>query len=529
MEQGPAGNPDCPGGGPVATLGTLWTPGPLAPLRDVAMDELRPLLSDPSLEPWQKRHRLASAAEHRHPWVGVTEGNRELFAAGILCGLFEGHAPYRPRYVLPDYARLMTQGSDYLELDPPRDLFEAVSLLLAAWRFVPSITGMPVWLGNLDALLEPFWDTVDPATGRKLLGLMLTQVDRTLPDAFVHANLGPGDSRVAHVLLDLEREAKRAVPNLSLRVGPDTPRALRLAAVACALETGKPWFASEARLSEVQPRPCGLASCYNTLPIGGGSHTLVRLNLARLSQGVSPEAFFATHLPQAVDGLLDALEARIRFLVEETRFFEASWLVREGLLHRDRFTAMAGMVGLAEAVDHLGAGQLGRDAAADDLGLEVIQRLRELVKARPLPYCEGTDGRAGLHAQSGIADDEGVTPGVRIRIGCEPELPVQMRLQARLQAAFDTGVADILTLDPTARRNPEGALKLVEGALATGLQVVGIGAADAEVVRVSGYLIKRRDLARVQAGGPLREESAALGEAAVRHQGVLGRRVRSLG
>lgn len=493
------------------------------------MPDPRPILTHPALEPWQKRARLASLAEEAHLWVGCTARTRPFFDAGILCGLFEGNAPYRPRYVLPDYARLMAQGSAYLELDAPKDLFEAVGLLLAAYRFVPSITGLPVWLGALDALLEPFWDTVDPATARRLCAFFLTQIDRTLPDAFVHANLGPQDSRAARTLLDLEREAKRAVPNLSLRVDGDTPRDLKLAAVACALETGKPYFAHDTLLGEALPGPYGIASCYNTLPVGGGSHTLVRLNLARLAEGATAEVFFDRLLPEAVGALLEALEARSRFLVEEARFFGGSWLVREGLLHQDRFTAMAGVVGLHEAVGHLGAGVFGRDAAANDLGLALTARLRELVKAQPLPYCEGTGGRAGLHAQSGIAGDEGVTPGVRIRIGCEPELPEQVRLQARLQAFFDTGVSDILCFDPTARRSPEGVLRIVDGALASGLRMLSIGSADAEVVRVSGYLVKRRDLERIRAGAPLREESAALGEEAVRRQGVLHRRVRSLG
>ena len=26
---------------------------------------------------------------------------------GIICDMFEGHAPFKPRYVLPDYARYL--------------------------------------------------------------------------------------------------------------------------------------------------------------------------------------------------------------------------------------------------------------------------------------------------------------------------------------------------------------------------------------------------------------------------------------
>lgn len=492
------------------------------------MTEPRTLLADPALEPWQKAQGLARLAEGLHPDVGRIPRTRPFFESGVICDLFEGPAPYRPRYILPDYARLMAQGSAYLELEAPRDLFEALTLLLCAYRFVPSITGLPVFLGELDALLEPFWDSVDPEVARRLLAGFLVQVDRTLPDAFVHANLGPAPSRVALALLELETASRRAVPNLSLKVDARTPRDLKLAAVRCALETGKPYFVNDAPLRESLPWAYGLASCYNTLPLGGGSHTLVRLNLGKLAEGLTEATFLSTALPETVAALAEVLEARIRFEVEESRFFEASWLVREGLISLERFTAMAGVVGLFEAVQNLGAGRMGHETSANALAETILGRLRAELDRHPLPHCAATGGRAALHAQSGIAGDRGTTPGTRIAIGHEPELPAQVSLQARLQRHFDSGVSDILCFDPTARRNPEGVLRLVEGALAQGLRILSISCSDAEVVRVSGYLVKRRDLERIRQGQPLRESSALLGEEAIRNQGVLNRRVRGL-
>lgn len=35
---------------------------------------------------------------------------------GIICDLFEGNAPYRPRYILPDYNLFIEQGSEFLGL-----------------------------------------------------------------------------------------------------------------------------------------------------------------------------------------------------------------------------------------------------------------------------------------------------------------------------------------------------------------------------------------------------------------------------
>ncbi len=70
--------------------------------------------------------------------------------------MFEGHAPYKPRYVLPDYARFLANGSEWLELEGAKDLDDALSLLTILYHHVPSVTSMPVYLGQLDALLQPY-------------------------------------------------------------------------------------------------------------------------------------------------------------------------------------------------------------------------------------------------------------------------------------------------------------------------------------------------------------------------------------
>lgn len=477
------------------------------------------------LEPHQKRNRLAAQAESTLPAPGLSPQVQRFLEEGILCTLFEGNAPYRPRYVVPDYGKLMRQGSAYLNLTPPKDLFEAVSALLTAYRYVPSITGYPVFVGQLDDLLEPFWEDAGAEVRERLLELLLVQIDRTLPDAFVHMNLGPRDTPVGRAVLRAERRLRNAVPNLSLKVGSETSEAFLLEAVATALETGKPYFVNHPALTAILGEDYAIASCYNTLPIGGGSHTLVRLNLARLAQDC-PDArtYLEARLPEAVAAQVQLIEARIRFLVEDTGFFQSSFLAAEGLIRLDRFTAMAGVFGLFEAVRTLtGGGRMGSDAEADALAEAIIFRARDLVKAQPAPHCAGTGGRLGFHAQSGINSDLDTTPGVRIRPGLEPSLPAQIALEARLQGAFDTGVSEILLFEPSARTAPGGILRIVRAALDQGMRILTLGTSDSELVRVSGYLVKRTDLARIQRQEPLREETAALGEEALR-KGLAGRR-----
>ncbi len=50
----------------------------------------------------------------------------------------------------------MKQGSEFLNLNPPKDIWEATNNLLILYKHVPSITSMPVYIGNIDTLLDPF-------------------------------------------------------------------------------------------------------------------------------------------------------------------------------------------------------------------------------------------------------------------------------------------------------------------------------------------------------------------------------------
>lgn len=83
-----------------------------------------------------------------------------------------------------DYAKFLKEGSKFLQLDPPTDLYEALNSLMIFYKHVPSVTNYPVYVGQLDELLEPYIDTVDEAQAKKMLKLFLTQMDRTILDSF---------------------------------------------------------------------------------------------------------------------------------------------------------------------------------------------------------------------------------------------------------------------------------------------------------------------------------------------------------
>ena len=136
----------------------------------------------------------------------------------MICLLSEGAAPYHPRYLAPDFTHLLQYGSAFMELSPARNLFEATTSLLTAYKYVPN--GHPVFIGRLDELLEPYIDTVPADTARQILKQFWTLVDRLNPSAFVHANIGPKETITGRLLLEVDREV-RSITNLTLRYDPE--------------------------------------------------------------------------------------------------------------------------------------------------------------------------------------------------------------------------------------------------------------------------------------------------------------------
>jgi YjjI family glycine radical enzyme len=489
-------------------------------------------IEDRALTYQQKLAGLARLAENSLSVLTIDPAAQAYRDAGVICDLFEGEAPYRPRYIVPDYERFMKQGSAFLGVAPPTDIWEATAALLILYRHVPSITTFPVYLGDLDALLEPFVRDEDEA--RKAIGLFLLQIDRTINDSFCHADIGPRETKAGRLILELSREQKNAVPNLTLKYDPElTPEPFAELAAATALEVAKPSFASHcmfgADFKAMGFDDYAIVSCYNGLPKGGGSATLVRLNLARLASYAKDAAdLLARVLPEAARLQLGYMDERVRFLVRESGFFESSFLVKEGLVRADRVTGMFGLVGLAELVNaHAGGKRFGHDDEAEALGLRIIESLSELVREHSCPYLTMNGGRYLMHAQVGIDSDSGISPGCRIPIGDEPELPEHILRSAPYHAYFPSGIGDVFAFEPTAKANPRQLLDIAKGALASGLRYFSAYAADADVVRITGYLVKRSEIERMNRGEASLQDTTALGRNAVNNLGVLERRIRS--
>ena len=503
----------------------------------------RALVHDGSLGYDQKLRRLAVLATEAVPYPSISAECEEALAKRVICDMFEGHAPYTARYILPDYEKAIQQGLAHLELPPPTNLDDALAFLQIIYAHVPSVTTYPVYLGDLDKVLAPF---VEHSAGDALTDTELDAklrrfwigIDRMLPDAFVHLDLGPHDSRITRSILRVERSLRQAVPNITLKVDPAiTPDDLLEDAVRTVFETGKPHFVNHPMMVADHGERYAAVSCYNSLKIGGGAHTLVRLNLKEVAlrhQGTGDE-FLATTLPHYVELTAELTEARVRSLVEQQHFYDTHWLATEGLIDIDRFSAMFGIFGLAECVNLLMAheghdqARYGHDADADALSRRVVERVAALVASRPMPYCEGGGGRCYLHSQSGIDLDQQVTAGTRIPVGDEPGMLDHIATCAPHHRFFAAGISDIFHVDETATRNPQAVVDIIRGAFTAGMRDFTFNLDGNEFVRITGYLVRKSDLAAIADGRGARHSSDYLAAGSENANHLTRRAVKRIG
>ena len=499
------------------------------------MSRVMDIIKDETLTYQQQLLQLARYAENTEGPFLQSEEYQKAFAKGILCDLGEGMAPYRPRYIAPDYSILMEKGCKFLELDPPKDLLEATNALLIMYKHVPSITSFPVYLGNLDTLLEPFVIKMDRDEAKKILKLFLLHIDKTLVDSFVHADLGPKDSLTGRIILELTEEMQLAMPNLTLKYDSEvTPDDYAICAIKCMLKTSKPSFANHKMFVSEWGEDYVIASCYNGLKLAGGGYTLPRVRMYELSkEATSIEDFKERVLPYYTELMLQFMDNRIRFIVEQSNFFKSNFLVKEGFVKRENFTGMFGLVGLGECCNNLlgitdKMKGYGHNKQADDLGVEIMEQLSSLIAAHKGLYCESTNNQYRLHAQVGIdSDGRENSPGARISIGAEPELMDHILHSCRFHKYFPTGIGDIFKFEETWYNTPESLLDIIKGALANGMRYFSGYLANNDVVRVTGYLVKKSELAKLDRGEASLNQCTVFGQGARNTSNALDRRIES--
>jgi YjjI family glycine radical enzyme len=201
------------------------------------------------------------------------------------------------------------------------------------------------------------------------------------------------------------------------------------------------------------------------------------------------------------------------------------------LISRDHFLAMFGVVGLAEAANWFmddPSKKYGHDEEADQLADDIMTVISDFTKSYPALYSEIADGHFLLHAQVGIDSDIGITSGVRIPVGDEPDsMYDHLKHSARYHRFFPTGVADIFSFDVTGRDNPGAVLDIVKGAFDVGDKYISFYASDSDLVRITGYLVKRSEIEKYDRGDAVLQNTTQLGASTYKSAHLADRKVRS--
>lgn len=466
--------------------------------------------------------------------LGYTQEEWDYINNQMICDLNEGYAIYRPRYILPDYSVYIKKGCQFLDLPPPKDLDEALDGLLIIYSHVPSITTFPVYIGRLDELLDPF--ITDEEQDYIKIKRFLNHIDKTVPDSFCHANIGPYDTKAGRLILKAVIELENPTPNMTIRYDKNkTSREFaELAAKACLL-VSKPSFANDAYYISDLGEQYGVASCYNALPECGGAYTLTRLRLGTIGRACKTVDEMVNHLlPKVAKLALSTMDKRHKFLVEQSNFFETDFLVKEGFIERTNFTGMFAIVGLADATNHLlkqeGLDEtFGKSKRGDEIATQIMEKLREVTNAHQGLYAERTSNRYLLHAQVGASmheEDKANAPAHRVRVGEEPTLLAHLKQSAPFHQYFPSGTGDLFAFDQTYVDHLDAVVDIIDGAFALNYRYITTYLKNTDLIRVTGYLVKKSEVERFRKGEAVLRDTTWYGSGTDECANVFDRQLR---
>ena len=103
-------------------------------------------------------------------------------------------------------------------------------------------------------------------------------------------------------------------------------------------------------------------------------------------------------LPRVAKCALSTMDKRHKFVVEESNFFNTSFLEKEGFIKRTNFTGMFAIVGLADAANHLlqqeGLNEtFGKSQRGDEIATLIMDKLKEVTDNHEGVYAERTGNR----------------------------------------------------------------------------------------------------------------------------------------
>ena len=97
------------------------------------------IIKDPTMDYQQRCIALAKYAENLEDHIVLSDRTKYFQEKQVVTAMGEGASPYRPRYVTMDFEKFFAQGSKFLELEPPKDIWEAVSDLMIIYHHIANL------------------------------------------------------------------------------------------------------------------------------------------------------------------------------------------------------------------------------------------------------------------------------------------------------------------------------------------------------------------------------------------------------
>ncbi len=499
--------------------------------------DLYDIATSKSLTYQQKLYNLANVGERMFNPVellGYDQKDLDYIENGMLCDLNEGYLIYRPRYIVPNYNVFIENGCKFLDLPKPKTLDDVLDGLLILYKNIPSITSFPVFIGFIDRLIDPFIKDSDEIVYPKIKRF-LNHIDKTIPDSFCHADIGPVATKAGYLILKAIVELKNPTPNMSVMYDPEiTDDDFALECVNACLRVSKPSF-SNIKYYNKDIGSHALCSCYNALPYGGGAFCLLRFRLGTIAKNSKDlDDLLNNKLVDTTNSILHMTDQRIKFLVEKSNFFETNFLVQEGFIEKDNFTSMIAIVGLSDAVNEILRKQniketFGSSELGDKIGHQIMEKIQSIVSKHEAKYCKRTNYRYLLHAQVGasILDvDKENTPAHRVRVGEEPILPLHLNHAAQFHKYFPSGTGDLFAFDQTSLDHKDAVLDIIKGAFKSGFRYITTYLKDTDLIRVTGYLVKKSEVEKANKDGVVLRDTTWFGKGTQDNANVFERRRR---
>ena len=99
-------------------------------------------------------------------------------------------------------------------------------------------------------------------------------------------------------------------------------------------------------------------------------------------------------------------------------------------------------------------------------------------------------------------------------------------IEAEFHKFFPSGIGNIYPFEPTTKKNPQAILDVLKGAFKLGMRYFSVHSSDADVIRISGYLVKKSEIEKLNRGKQVLRDTVVLGKEAVENLNILERRVR---